>query len=890
MAGEAALAGPEGRTPHETELSARDAGLEAEAGELLRQRRRTVRLLVPEVPHPSKTRLPGRGRGEDRERGHAVRALPDVHPPERAQGAAGPADAEPLDSGLDLGPHRLEEIEEAGLPPPGGRKGGRDVENGSGHEGGQGREVAERRGVGRDVETGGAVRAAARDDVAALVLLRAGSERRHRLAGERDIGGRDGGRLENEADPVRGERAGKKEGARELAARPSAQAHRPAPDRAAETDGKPSPVAPHPRAQMREGSEEFAHRAFPKARASVEDDLGLPEGGERESEAGKGPARPEIDPCARHETGPPARSPHPPGSAPEVLEPGPRGLGKRPRRPEIVVVGKPPEKARALGHGREEERPVGDVLARRERRSEDPKGRGRREADTHGEASGPGPYHKGTSHAPVVRAAPTPFRPRAREPVRPLCCPSEGEARAMSDAVPSSSLLLTDYYAFTMLRTYLRTGKTDEAVFEFFVRPPLPAGRRFLVAAGLGDLVDVLLDLRVTPDECAWLAGEGFHDPEVRRFLEDLRFTGDIDAVPEGTVVFPDEPLVRVRAPLPLAQLVEARLINILHYQTLVASKAARMRLAAPAPRLLVDFGLRRAHGGEAGVFLARAAYLAGFDGTATVLAGRRYGIPLYGTMAHSFVLAYGDENEAFLAYARTHPEGVIFLIDTYDERAAAARVARLRDRLAAEGVRVRGVRLDSGDLAEKAREVRTVLDAHGAHDVRILVSGGIDERGIDALHRRGAPIDGFGVGTLLATSADVPYLNCAYKLVAYANEPKRKHSTGKATWPGAKQVFRTRGADGRWRGDTVGLETETLPGERLLVPVVRRGERLTPEEPLGHIRARCAHEIAALPPEFLEIAETSPPPAPPVRPSPALRALTASLLPPPSPPPDGVP
>jgi nicotinate phosphoribosyltransferase len=451
----------------------------------------------------------------------------------------------------------------------------------------------------------------------------------------------------------------------------------------------------------------------------------------------------------------------------------------------------------------------------------------------------------------------------------------------VSDALPSHSALLTDYYALTMLRTYLQTGRTAPAVFEFFVRPPLPPGRRFLVAAGLGDLLDVLLDFHFEPNDTAWLAGEGFHESDVREFLTTFRFTGDIDAVPEGTVVFPDEPILRIRAPLPIAQLVESRLINILHYETLVASKAARMRLAAPEPLLLLDFGLRRAHGSEAGLLLARASVLAGFDGTATVLAGRRYGIPLYGTMAHSFVLAYPNEEEAFLAYARTHREGIVFLIDTYDERAAALTVARIRPRLAAEGITVQGVRLDSGDLAEKAREVRAVFDTHGAGDVRILASGGIDERAILALRRRDAPIDGYGIGTLLATSADVPYLNCAYKMVAYADEPKRKHSTGKATWPGAKQIFRARAPDGRWLGDTIGLEGEDLPGERLLVPVVRGGERLTPEEPLGHIRARLREEIALLPPELKEIDDAPTPVALPVHTSPALRALTASLSPP---------
>ena len=453
------------------------------------------------------------------------------------------------------------------------------------------------------------------------------------------------------------------------------------------------------------------------------------------------------------------------------------------------------------------------------------------------------------------------------------------------DPADRASPLVTDYYALTMLATYLETGRTGTAVFEFFVRPPLPASRRFFVAAGLGEVIDDLLALETRDDERAWLAGEGLLTSRpVRHYVEELRFTGDVDALPEGTVVFPDEPLLRVRAPLPLAQLVEARLINSLHYPTLVASKAARMVLAARPGTTLVDFGLRRAPGAEAGLMLARASYIAGFDGTATVPAGRRYGIPLYGTMAHSFVLAYPNEEEAFLAYARTHREDVTLLIDTYEERDAAHTVGRLHARLAREGISLRAVRLDSGDLAARARDVRTILDAHGAKSVRIFASGGIDEHTIADHVRRNAPIDGYGIGTLLANSSDVPHLNCAYKLVAYDNQPRRKFSTGKATRPGTKQVFRTHDARGRMKEYVIGLEGEDIPGDPLLVPVVRRGERLTPEEPLEHIRERVRTGLAALPDELREIDDTPPSRPYPVRTSRGLAALTDSLtLPSPS-------
>jgi nicotinate phosphoribosyltransferase len=449
-------------------------------------------------------------------------------------------------------------------------------------------------------------------------------------------------------------------------------------------------------------------------------------------------------------------------------------------------------------------------------------------------------------------------------------------------AQSETSVLVTDYYALTMLASYLKTGRTATAVFEFFVRSPLPPERRFLVAAGLGDAIEYLLDLETREDERAWLAGVGFHEQDLRLYLENLRFTGDVDAVPEGTVVFPDEPILRVSAPLPVAQLVEARLINILHYQTLVASKAARMMLAARSGTTLIDFGLRRAHGAEAGLMLARASYLVGFDGTATVHAGRRYGIPLYGTMAHSFVLAYPNEEDAFLAYARTHPEGVTLLIDTYDDREAVRTVARLRPLLAREGIAVRAVRVDSGDLAAQSRLVRSVLDAQGAADVRIFASGGIDEHVIAEHVRREVPIDGYGVGTLLANSSDVPALNCAYKMVAYDHAPRCKLSAGKATRPGVKQVFRTRDGEGRIRGDVVGLEDETHEGERLLVPVVRAGERLSPEEPLERIRARVRDELSALP-DALRGVDVDPSVRPyPVRFTPALEALAHALASPP--------
>jgi len=320
-----------------------------------------------------------------------------------------------------------------------------------------------------------------------------------------------------------------------------------------------------------------------------------------------------------------------------------------------------------------------------------------------------------------------------------------------------------------------------------------------------------------------------------------------VHAMPEGTVFFADEPILRVTAPLPLAQLIETRLINIVHFQCLVASKAARMMLAAPG-KLMVDFGLRRAHGAEAGVMAARASYIAGFAGTATVLAGELYGIPIFGTMAHSFVQAHDDEAAAFELFAQSRPENLTLLIDTYDTEAGARKVVALAPRLAARGIKIGAVRLDSGDLAALSKSVRRILDQGGLNDVRIFASGGLDEDSVAAMLHAGAPIDGFGMGTSLTTSSDVPALDCVYKLQEYAGLARRKQSTGKATWPGRKQVWRRYDADGRMRGDILSLEDEAQEGEPLLQMVMQGGKRMAASPALADIRTRAAGELARLP------------------------------------------
>lgn len=410
----------------------------------------------------------------------------------------------------------------------------------------------------------------------------------------------------------------------------------------------------------------------------------------------------------------------------------------------------------------------------------------------------------------------------------------------------SSGALLTDLYELTMMQAYLEQGMLGTAVFEFFVRK-LPAERSFLVAAGLEQVIEYLEAVRFTDEERAYLAGIGRFTPAFIEALRDFRFTGDVDAMPEGTVFFPDEPILRIVAPMPEAQLVESRVMNLLHYQSMVASKAARCVITAPG-RTLVDFGFRRAHGAEAGVLSARASWLAGFTGTATAEAGRLFGMPVYGTMAHSYVQAHDDEARAFECFARSQPHHALLLIDTYDTVRAAHRVVDLARRLAPEGIHISGVRLDSGDLGDLARQVRAIFDTAGFPGITIFASGNIDEFKLRDLVSQGAPIDGYGVGTRMNTSADWPYLDCAYKLQEYDGQPRRKRSPEKATWPGRKQVWRRLGVDGRFTGDTLGLVTEHAKGEPLLVPVMRDGCRLGPPEPLAQGRERARTQLDGLP------------------------------------------
>ncbi len=431
-----------------------------------------------------------------------------------------------------------------------------------------------------------------------------------------------------------------------------------------------------------------------------------------------------------------------------------------------------------------------------------------------------------------------------------------------------NSLLLTDLYQLTMLQGYFEHGMNETAAFEFFVRKLRP-GRGFLIAAGLEQVLDYLEEAHFTEEELDWLGSTGRFSNGFLEWLAGWRFEGDVQAMPEGTVFFPNEPLLRVVAPLPQAQLIETRLINLLHFQTLIASKAARSVLTAPG-KLLVDFGLRRAHGAEAGLLAARAAWLAGFSGTATVLACQRFGIPMFGTMAHSFVQAHDSESDSFTNFAHAQPNNVVLLIDTYDTEAAAHKVVALGRELAIEGLVIKGVRLDSGDLNELAHRVRRVLDDGGLHSTTIFASGDLDEYRLRDLLAQGAPIDGFGIGTRLDTSADVAFLDCAYKLEEYAGLPRRKRSVGKATWPGRKQVWRRYDKEGRMAGDVISVESDRQEGEPLLVPVMRAGRRL-PLPSLSDARAHAATSLQRLPEPLRQLHE---PYEYPVQIAPALQEL----------------
>ncbi|MGE0081124.1 MAG: nicotinate phosphoribosyltransferase [Thiohalomonadaceae bacterium] len=425
-----------------------------------------------------------------------------------------------------------------------------------------------------------------------------------------------------------------------------------------------------------------------------------------------------------------------------------------------------------------------------------------------------------------------------------------------SDIDPRSGLgLFTDLYELTMMQAYFEEGLTREAVFTLFVRR-LPPRRNLLLACGLETLLQQLEALRFSEEDRRYLASLGRFSPGFIEQLADVRFTGDVYAVPEGTPVFANEPLLEVVAPLPEAQWVETLVMNQIGVQTVLASKAVRV-VAAAGGRPVIDFGARRMHGIDAALKAARAFHIAGVAATSNVLAGREYGVPVSGTMAHSFIQAHADETAAFASFACRYP-GTVLLVDTYDTLRGVAHVIELARRLG-DAFTVSAVRLDSGDLAMLAQEARRMLDEAGLTQVRIFASGGLDEDVVAALLAAGAPIDGFGVGTSMGVSSDAPDLDIAYKLAAYAGEGRIKLSTGKPILPGRKQVFRQAEGDGDV-ADIIGCADEALPGRPLLQAVMRNGRRLHDAADLDRLRAYAAAQVARLPPRLRALTPAHPP------------------------------
>ena len=407
--------------------------------------------------------------------------------------------------------------------------------------------------------------------------------------------------------------------------------------------------------------------------------------------------------------------------------------------------------------------------------------------------------------------------------------------------------LLTDLYELTMAQSYFAEGIADEATFSLYVRE-YPPDRGYLVAAGVDDALDCLESLSFDTDGIEYLRSIGIFTADFLEHLRGFRFTGSVRAMPEGALFFAHEPVLEVTAPIIAAQLAETLVMNQVQYQTLLATKSARCVDAAQG-RPIADFAARRTHGAEASLRMARASYVAGFGATSNVLAARRYGIPPTGTMAHSYVTSFDAEIDAFRAYSRMFPDRSILLLDTYDTIAAAHTAIKVAHEMEADGHRLTGVRLDSGDFDALSRQVLRILDDAGLDYVRIVASGGLDEYAIDRLVTSGAPIDMFGVGTRVGVSADAPSCDMVYKMVSHNGRPVMKLSEGKESLPAAKQVFRHYDPDGLMSGDVIALSTETpASGEPLLSLAMRDGRRIIPPSRIDDARRRVADGLSRLP------------------------------------------
>lgn len=411
--------------------------------------------------------------------------------------------------------------------------------------------------------------------------------------------------------------------------------------------------------------------------------------------------------------------------------------------------------------------------------------------------------------------------------------------------------LLTDLYQLTMLQAYWAEGMQERATFSLYFRR-LPATRCFMLACGQQYAAELVTRLGFNDAQLTSLADTGLFRDDFLAWLGQWRFTGDIWTLPEGTPVFESEPFMEVDAPIAEAQLLESLIMNLVQLETVIASKAVRVVLAA-GERPVMDFGLRRMHGIDAAVRGVRAYRTAGLAGTSNVLGGLRHGMPLSGTMAHSYILAHDDEEAAFTAFTRHYPDTTL-LVDTHDTLEGVRKVINLMH--AEPGLRVGAVRLDSGDLGQLARGARTLLDAAGHSEVKIVASSGLDEWKIEALVESGAPIDAFGVGTEMGVSSDAPVIDLSYKLVEFAGTPRLKHSPGKINLPCRKQLYRHYGADGRCIGDTIALRDEPgIEGEALLRPMVRGGQLVEKEMALAEgARERVTDSLSRLPERLLRL------------------------------------
>ncbi len=413
--------------------------------------------------------------------------------------------------------------------------------------------------------------------------------------------------------------------------------------------------------------------------------------------------------------------------------------------------------------------------------------------------------------------------------------------------------LFTDYYELTMCASYFDNKNFETATFDLFIRR-LPENRSYFLFAGLEEALQYLQSISFTKDHLVYLKKQGFKD-DFLDYLNTFHFTGEVWAVPEGTVVFPNEPLIRVSAPIIEAQLVETFLLNTINLQTMIATKASRVVHSAKG-KSIIEFGLRREHGIDAGMKVARSSYIAGCQGTSNVLAAMAYGIPVYGTMAHSFVMSYKKEIDAFRAFVKTFPNKSTLLIDTYDVMAGAEKAVIVAKELKAKGYNLGGIRLDSGDLAKNSQEIRKILDDNNLEEIKIFASGDLDEFKITQLLNDNAKIDAFGVGTKMGTSADRPYLDIIYKLCETVRpdgsfSPIMKLSKDKITLPGRKQVYRFKNEKGSFEKDLIALSDEKVKGEPLLVKVMDKGKIIYSLPTINEIRNIAAENISKLPAEF---------------------------------------